>query len=56
MIMKNLYFQELPKKFEVGGIPALIVIKPNGDVITKNGRSDVQGKAPAAALAEWKSA
>ncbi|TMS33356.1 hypothetical protein L596_001109 [Steinernema carpocapsae] len=47
---------EMSNKFGVSGIPALIVIKPNGDVITSNARADVQGKAPKQALQSWKSA
>ncbi|GMS84680.1 hypothetical protein PENTCL1PPCAC_6855, partial [Pristionchus entomophagus] len=45
--------KSLSAKYEVSGIPALIIIKPNGDLITKNGRSDVQGKPPAQALKAW---
>jgi len=50
------HIQELATKYNVSGIPALVVIKPNGDAITKNGRPDVQGKSPAQALEGWKSA
>uniref|UniRef100_A0A1I7YEP7 protein-disulfide reductase n=1 Tax=Steinernema glaseri TaxID=37863 RepID=A0A1I7YEP7_9BILA len=50
------HIQELAGKFGVNGIPALIVIKPNGDVITSDGRADVQNKSPKQALAAWKSA
>uniref|UniRef100_A0A914VZ26 Thioredoxin domain-containing protein n=1 Tax=Plectus sambesii TaxID=2011161 RepID=A0A914VZ26_9BILA len=46
--------QELSTQFSVSGIPAMIVLKPNGDVITKNGRADVQGgKAPVQAFDQW---
>uniref|UniRef100_A0A915B063 Thioredoxin domain-containing protein n=1 Tax=Parascaris univalens TaxID=6257 RepID=A0A915B063_PARUN len=48
--------QELAKKFDVSGIPALVVIKSNGDVITKNGRADVSSRSPAQALGAWKAA
>lgn len=50
--------QELAEKYGVQGIPALIVIKPNGDVINKNARGDVQGssKSPAQTLKDWKAA
>ncbi|VDN51307.1 unnamed protein product [Dracunculus medinensis] len=34
-------YRELASKYGVEGIPALIIIKSNGDVITKNGRADV---------------
>jgi hypothetical protein len=36
-----MFFSELNMKFEVAGIPMLIVLKKNGDVITTNGRADV---------------
>ncbi|VDN26951.1 unnamed protein product [Gongylonema pulchrum] len=32
---------KLKSKYNVTGIPMLIVVKPNGDIITKNGRADV---------------
>ncbi|KJH49730.1 antioxidant, AhpC/TSA family [Dictyocaulus viviparus] len=48
--------QELATKYSVSGIPALIIIKADGKEITKNGRSDVQNKAPNSALSAWKSA
>ncbi|KHJ84362.1 thioredoxin [Oesophagostomum dentatum] len=48
--------QELATKYSVSGIPALIIIKADGKEITKNGRGDVQSKAPKAALSAWKSA
>jgi nucleoredoxin len=38
----NDQIQELANKFGVSGIPALIVIKPDGAVINQNGRADVQ--------------
>ena len=36
---------ELSKKFGVSGIPYLVVLKSDGTVITKDGRSAVQGQA-----------
>ncbi|WKX94880.1 hypothetical protein Q1695_011834 [Nippostrongylus brasiliensis] len=48
--------QELATKYGVSGIPALIIIKGDGKEITKNGRADVQGKPPKAALSAWKAA
>jgi len=39
--MKN-KFRTLATKFGVSGIPALIVVKSNGDVVSKNARSEVQ--------------
>ena len=46
--------QELANKFGVSGIPALIVVKADGDVISQNGRADVQGKTPKKAYTDWK--
>jgi len=46
--------QELSSQFGVSGIPALIVLKSNGDVINKNARGDVQGgKSPAQVFDQW---
>ena len=56
LTLEDPLIKELAGKYDVSGIPALIIIKPNGDVITKEGRTDVQGKAPPAALAGWKKA
>uniref|UniRef100_A0AC35TH29 Thioredoxin domain-containing protein n=1 Tax=Rhabditophanes sp. KR3021 TaxID=114890 RepID=A0AC35TH29_9BILA len=50
------HIQKLAAKFEVNGIPALVVIKENGDVITKEGRSDISSKPPKAVVSGWKSA
>ena len=43
----------LKKKFEVRGIPSLVIVDKNGTTITKNGRGDVS-KNPTGALADWK--
>uniref|UniRef100_A0A1I7YEM5 Thioredoxin domain-containing protein n=1 Tax=Steinernema glaseri TaxID=37863 RepID=A0A1I7YEM5_9BILA len=50
------HIQELASKFDVNGIPELVVIKPNGDIITDDGSDDVLEKPPKQVLAEWKSA
>ena len=34
---------ELKKKFEVRGIPSLVIVDADGNTITKNGRGDVSG-------------
>lgn len=34
-------FSKLQTKYDIADIPPIVVIKPNGDVITKNGRADV---------------
>jgi len=44
---------ELSKKFGVSGIPYLVVLKSDGTVITKDGRSAVQRQG-AAAIKTWK--
>jgi nucleoredoxin len=46
--------ESLSEKFGVSGIPALIILKPDGEVITKEGRAVVQSKPPKAALSAWK--
>lgn len=43
---------ELNKKFEVRGIPSLVIVDSMGNTITKNGRDDVSGN-PSGALASW---
>ena len=42
----------LAKKYGVSGIPALIIVSPDGETITKNGRGDVSSN-PKGALASW---
>ena len=42
----------LAGKYGVRGIPALIIVSPDGETITKNGRGDVSGN-PKGALAKW---
>uniref|UniRef100_A0A913HH17 protein-disulfide reductase n=1 Tax=Strongyloides stercoralis TaxID=6248 RepID=A0A913HH17_STRER len=48
------HIQQLAKEYDVRGIPALIVIKENGDVITKDGRNEVSSNPPKAVMANWK--
>ena len=49
---KTLIF--LLQHFEITGIPSLVVLKASdGSLVTKDGRSAVQSKGPAA-LADWK--
>jgi len=43
----------LKTQFGISGIPALIVCKKDGTVITKTGRQDVQSQGPAA-VEQWK--
>ena len=42
----------LAKKFEVRGIPALIIVSKDGTTITKNGREGVSSN-PKGALKKW---
>ena len=42
----------LKQKYGVRGIPALIIVSPEGETITKNGRNDVS-RNPGGALASW---
>ena len=42
----------LAKKFEIRGIPALVIVSEDGKTITKNGRSDVSSN-PKGALKKW---
>ena len=44
---------ELSEKFEVEGIPTLIIISPDGKTLTKNGRADVM-QNPNSAISTWK--
>jgi nucleoredoxin len=43
----------LSKRFGISGIPALIILAPDGSVVTENGRGDVSA-SPDTALAKWK--
>jgi len=46
--------QELSGKFDVSGIPALIILKPDGTVITKDGRSEVGTQPARVVFSAWK--
>ncbi|KAH7720605.1 thioredoxin [Aphelenchoides avenae] len=46
--------QSLSSKYGVSGIPALVVVKDDGTVITKDARADVQSKSPKQAFTAWK--
>lgn len=37
-------YRKLGKQFNIQGIPALIVIKKDGTVVSENGRGDVEKK------------
>ena len=43
----------LKKKYEVRGIPSLVIVSTNGKTITKNGRGDVSSNAKGA-IKDWK--
>jgi nucleoredoxin len=42
----------LAKKYGISGIPALVIVSPDGKTITKNGRSDVTNNAKGA-IKSW---
>ena len=42
---------DLKKKFEVRGIPSLVIVDADGNTITKNGRGDVSGNPSGAVRA-----
>ena len=44
--------KKLSKKYEVRGIPSLVIVDSKGNTITKDGRRDVSGN-PTGALASW---
>ena len=44
---------KLKKKFEIRGIPALVIVDPSGKTITTNGRG-VVSRDPTGAIASWK--
>ena len=44
---------DLKKKFEVRGIPSLVIVDADGNTITKNGRGDVSSN-PSGAVSSWK--
>ena len=48
-----LHANALKKKYEVRGIPYLVIVSPNGKTITKNGRNDVSSNAKGA-IKDWK--
>jgi len=48
--------KELSEKYGVSGIPALVVLKANGDAAVQNGRSDVTSHPPAQVFGNWKKA
>eukprot|EP01137_Pigoraptor_chileana_P027740 Opistho-2@10664 len=39
--LEDPFVKELKQKYHVSGIPKLVVIRANGDVVTEDGRSDV---------------
>ena len=42
------HFSQLVEKYEISGIPSLIVVSKTGQVISMNGRSEVTEKGPKA--------
>jgi nucleoredoxin len=45
--------KDLKQRYQLKGIPALIIVGPDGKTITKDGRGDVSRKA-GTALDAWK--
>ncbi|KAI6184729.1 Antioxidant, AhpC/TSA family [Aphelenchoides bicaudatus] len=45
---------ELTSRYGVDGIPVLIVVREDGTVITKEGRSDVSSQPARVVLSQWK--
>ncbi|XP_024154415.1 nucleoredoxin-like protein 2 [Oryzias melastigma] len=45
----------ISQRYNISGIPTLVIVKGNGDVITRDGRADVQTKGPAC-FKSWQSA
>eukprot|EP00092_Neocalanus_flemingeri_P003355 GFUD01003593.1.p1 GENE.GFUD01003593.1~~GFUD01003593.1.p1 ORF type:complete len:143 (-),score=58.28 GFUD01003593.1:68-496(-) len=46
--------EQLSKKYDIAGIPSLVVVKLDGTVVTQEGDDDVANKTPAEAVADWK--
>jgi len=44
----------LKQKYGISGIPCLVVVKKDGTLVTKDGRSAVTNSAPAQAVKTWK--
>jgi thioredoxin-related protein len=44
---------KLSQKFGIRGIPALIIVSPDGETITTNGRGEVSSN-PSQAIKKWK--
>ena len=42
------YFRQLMQKYEISGIPSLIVVSIDGQTISMHGRSEVTEKGPKA--------
>ena len=45
--------KELETKYNVTGIPKLVITRPDGFVVTEKGRADVGTKGAKAAIEEW---
>jgi len=45
---------DLKQKFGIQGIPTLVVVKPDGSLVTKDGRAHVCSKQPKQAVEGWK--
>ena len=45
---------QLKRELHISGIPALVVLNANGDVIAPHGRNDVDSLSPEACIQKWK--
>jgi hypothetical protein len=45
----------MAQKLKIRGFPALVILAPDGSIVTTDGRADVSG-APDSALEKWKAA
>jgi len=47
--------EELSKKYDISGIPSLVVVKKDGTLVTKEGDEDIGDKTPEEVIKEWMS-
>ena len=52
-VKKSQNVADVLKVSPLRGIPALVVLDKNGDIVTKDGRADVQAKGPGV-VNQWK--
>lgn len=47
--------RQLSRRFQIEGLPTLVIISPDGQIVSMNGRQDIMS-APDTALEKWKKA